>query len=133
MSKRLLLSFAAALLVSLSPCPLVPLSAEGADWPQFLGPKRDGHSPETGLVRSFPKKGPPVVWEKKVGAGFAGPVVASGRLILFHRVGDKDTVECLNSNSGKPLWTFSYETQYRDRLGKGDGPRSTPLVAGKHV
>src|SRR5262249_33810392 len=88
---------------------------------------------ETGLLRSFAKKGPPVVWEREVGDGFSGPVVAGDRLVLFHRVGDKDLVECLDAATGKPRWTFSYATQYQDRLGKGDGPRSTPLVAGQRV
>ena len=108
-------------------------AASAADWPQFLGPMRNGHSPETGLLHSLPKKGPPVVWSRNVGAGYSGPVVVGKRLILFHRVGDEDRVECLEAATGKPLWKFSYATEYRDRLGKGDGPRSTPLVAGKHV
>jgi outer membrane protein assembly factor BamB len=103
------------------------------DWPQFLGPTRDAHSAETGLVRSFPKKGPAVVWEKEVGDGYSGPVVVGGRLVLFHRVGDEDVVECLEAATGKQKWKFTYETSYRDRLGKGDGPRSTPLIAGKHI
>jgi outer membrane protein assembly factor BamB len=112
---------------------LVVAPVFAADWPQFLGPSRNGHSTETGLARSFPKKGPPVVWEREVGEGYSGPVVAGGRLILFHRVGDEDLVECLDAATGKPIWKFAYATEYSDRLGKGDGPRSTPLVAGKRV
>src|SRR4051812_10669384 len=108
-------------------------AAAAADWPQFLGPARDAHSAEKGLVRSFPKKGPAVVWDREVGDGYSGPVVAGGRLILFHRVGDEDLVECLHAVTGKRQWQFSYETSYRDKLGKGDGPRSTPLIAGKRV
>jgi len=108
-------------------------AASAADWPQFLGPTRNGHSPETGLLHSLPKKGPPVVWSRDVGAGYSGPVVVGKRLILFHRVDNEDRVECLEAATGKPLWKFSYATAYRDRLGKGDGPRSTPLIAGKHV
>src|SRR5262245_55467515 len=110
---------------------LVP--ARAADWPQFLGLTRDAHSPETGLTRSFPKKGTPVVWDKDVGEGYSGPVVAGTRLILFHRIGDEDVVECLDAATGKRKWKFAYETSYRDRLAKGDGPRSTPLIAGKRV
>jgi outer membrane protein assembly factor BamB len=108
-------------------------AARSADWPQFLGPSRNGLSPETGLLHSLPKKGPPAVWSRDVGDGYSGPVVAGRRLILFHRVGDKDLVECLDATNGKSRWKFSYATNYRDRLGKGDGPRSTPLIAGKHV
>src|SRR5207248_2078780 len=100
------------------------------DWPQWLGANRDGHSRESGLVKTWSDKGPPVVWEQKVGEGFSGPVVASGRLILFHRVGDKEVLDSLDALTGKPQWTFDYPTGYRDDFGKGDGPRATPTVSG---
>src|SRR5262249_5132937 len=104
-----------------------------ADWPQFLGPARDAHSTEKGLIHSFPKKGPAVVWEKEVGDGYSGPVVAGGRVVLCHRSGEVDVAECLAAATGKQKWKFAYETSYADRLGKGDGPRSTPLIAGKRI
>jgi outer membrane protein assembly factor BamB len=107
--------------------------ATAADWPQFLGPDRNGISKETGLVDSFPKSGPPLVWKKEIGEGFSGPAVAGQRLILFHRVGNEEVVECLNAGTGKDVWKFAYPTNYQDQLGKGDGPRSTPVIAGKNV
>src|SRR5947208_16910044 len=72
-----------------------------ADWPQFLGPTRDAHSPETGLVRPFPKKGPAVLWQKEDGEGYSGPVVAGRRLILYQRVGDDDVDDYLDPATGK--------------------------------
>jgi outer membrane protein assembly factor BamB len=107
--------------------------AGGADWPQFLGPTRDGVSPETGLAIQWPEKGPPVVWEKEVGPGYSGPVVAGRWLVLFHRVGDSEVVECLDAATGKGRWRSASPTGYSDDYGKGDGPRSTPLVAGGRV
>ena len=74
------------------------------DWPQLLGPMRNGISPETNLAVSGPKEGPPVVWQKKVGEGFSGPVVAEGKLILFHRPGNVEAVECLDARTGKARW-----------------------------
>jgi outer membrane protein assembly factor BamB len=112
---------------------LVTGVSPAADWPQFRGPDRSGISPETGLPSAWPREGPPLIWEKKVGPGYSGPVVAGGRLILFHRVGDKEVVECLDAGSGKGRWQFSYPTAYVDDFGKGDGPRSTPVVAGNRV
>jgi outer membrane protein assembly factor BamB len=103
------------------------------DWPQFLGPRRDGTSTETGLLQAWPKDGPPVLWQKEVGEGFSGPVVAGDRLILFHRVENNEVVECLDAATGKPRWKFAYPTAYEDALGKGDGPRSTPVIAGQRV
>jgi outer membrane protein assembly factor BamB len=104
-----------------------------ADWPQFLGPERDGVSKETGLLQTFPKSGPTVVWEKKLGDGYSGPVVAGERVIVFSRQDDSEVVECLEAASGKPKWKFSYPTRYSDSYGKGDGPRSTPVIAGNRV
>jgi outer membrane protein assembly factor BamB len=109
------------------------VSLPAADWPQFLGPTRNGVSAETGLAKSWPEKGPPVLWEHEVGEGYGGPVVAGGTLVIFHRVGDEEVVEGLDAASGKPRWKFAYATKYSDQYGKGDGPRSTPLVAGGKV
>jgi outer membrane protein assembly factor BamB len=105
----------------------------GADWPQFLGPTRNGVSTETGLLQSWPAKGPPLLWERPVGEGFSGPVVAGDRLVLFHRVGGDEVVECLDPATGKPRWKFDYACAYRDPFRKGNGPRSTPVITGDHV
>jgi outer membrane protein assembly factor BamB len=109
--------------------------AAAADWPQFRGPQRNGISDETGLLTTLPRGGPPVLWQKAVGAGLSGPVVAGERLILHHRVGDEEVVVCLNAATGAELWKFAYPTVYQDDLGvPGDvGPRSTPAIAGKYV
>src|SRR5439155_19996597 len=93
---------ALALLLGLSSCLFVSfVDLFAADWPQWLGPNRDGVSAETGLVKSWPENVPPVVWEKTVGEGFSGPVVAGARLSVFHRVGDKEVVDCLDALTGK--------------------------------
>ncbi len=105
---------------------LSPLCAD--DWPQLLGPQRDGVSKETGLLASWNKDGPPRLWSKVVGEGFSGPVIAGDRLVLFHRVDNEEVVECLNAETGKPIWKQGYATSYEDQLGKGNGPRSTPVV-----
>jgi outer membrane protein assembly factor BamB len=105
------------------------LALPAADWPQFLGPHRDGRSAETGLNWNWPKEGPPVAWKIGVGSGWAGPVVAGDRLIVFHRVGDEEVVACLDPATGKEKWASKYRTRYRDDFMFDDGPRATPLVA----
>jgi len=55
------------------------------DWPQWLGPGRDAVWRETGIVEKFPTNGPPVRWRTAIGGGFAGPVVASGRVYVADR------------------------------------------------
>jgi outer membrane protein assembly factor BamB len=111
----------------------VAAAASAADWPQIHGPARDATSAETGLLKTWPDDGPPLVWSRAVGEGYSGPVVAGGKLILFHRLGDNEVVECLDAEKGKPLWKFPYPTAYEDEYGKGNGPRSTPVIAGKYV
>ncbi|HMP04225.1 MAG TPA: pyrrolo-quinoline quinone, partial [Gemmatales bacterium] len=51
---------------------------QAADWPQWMGPQRDGIWRETGLVASFPAEGPKVLWRQPVGIGYTGPAVADG-------------------------------------------------------
>jgi outer membrane protein assembly factor BamB len=103
------------------------------DWPQFLGPARDGVYSGSDLSTAWPKDGPPILWQRKVGQGFSGPAVASGKLILFHRIDDKETIECLDASTGKTLWTFDYPTAYRDDFGFDEGPRATPAISDSHV
>jgi outer membrane protein assembly factor BamB len=108
-------------------------SAFAQDWPQFLGPGRNGVYPGTDLAAKWTPSGPPVVWKKQVGAGFSSPVVAEGRLILFHRTGNKEVVEALDAATGRAVWSFDYPTQYRDDFGFDEGPRATPAIADGRV
>jgi outer membrane protein assembly factor BamB len=112
---------------------LWPLAAQCSDWPQFLGPTRNGVYPGNDLAETWPAEGPPVVWKRSVGQGFSGPVVAGHKLILFHRVNDRETVECLDAATGKNLWLFDYPTTYRDDFGFDAGPRATPGIADGRV
>jgi outer membrane protein assembly factor BamB len=111
----------------------VALLTRAQDWPQFLGPTRNGVYPGNDLAETWPKEGPPVVWQKKVGEGFSGLVVALDKLILFHRIDDKETVECLEAKTGKAIWSFDYPTSYRDDFGFDEGPRATPAIADGRV
>ena len=100
-----------------------------ADWPQFLGPTRNGTYAGPPLSETWGPSGPKVVWRKQVGQGFAGPAVVGGRLILFHRVGNEEVVEALDAATGNPIWRYAYPTNYRDDFGFDEGPRAVPVVA----
>src|SRR5687768_4308853 len=106
---------------------VVRLSAE--DWPQFLGPERNGVYRGPALSEMWGPQGPRVVWRKNVGSGFSGPIVAQGRVILFHRVGSEEVVEALDPRTGNSQWRFAYATSYRDDFGFDEGPRAVPVVA----
>ena len=59
-----------------------------ADWPQYRGQQRDGHSSETGLLRQWPAGGPKLLWQvNNVGSGFSTPSVAGGRIYLLGNEG----------------------------------------------
>lgn len=115
-----------ALLVTFSVATLV-----AADWPGYLGPKRDGTSAEKGLLRAWPAEGPKVLWTAAVGIGYGGAAVSGGKIYLLDRddaVGDR--LRCLDLASGKELWSFAYSAP-----GRYDHPgsRATPMVDGDHV
>jgi outer membrane protein assembly factor BamB len=99
------------------------------DWPQFLGPSRNGVYVGAPLNEKWPTTGPRVIWRKKVGQGLSGPVVAGKRLILFHRVDDREVVESFDALTGAPQWRHAYPTTYRDDFGFDEGPRAVPVVA----
>ena len=114
------------------PKPLSP-KAVSEDWKDFLGPTRNAISRETHLIREFGEDGPDAVWEVKKGEGYAAPAVIGERVILFHRVGDEEIVECLQSETGNRFWKQSYKTNYTDRYGFGNGPRCQPISDGEFV
>lgn len=101
-----------------------------ADWPQFLGPSRNGivAADEPALPEVLPIDLKPL-WEKTAGAGFAGPVVSGGKVILFHREGGDMTTEALDVGTGRVIWRTTYVTDYVDSFGFDNGPRAVPAVA----
>src|SRR5262245_45944207 len=117
-----------AVLLTIAVAVAIPIGA--ADWPQFLGPERNGVYRGPALADTWPASGPRVVWRKTVGQGFAGPAVAGKQLILFHRVGNEEVVESLDAATGMPQWRFAYPTKYRDQFGFDEGPRAVPVVTG---
>src|SRR5437773_4069767 len=67
-------------------------AARGDDWPQWLGPRRDGVWRETGIVEKFPAGGPKVLWRQPCGPGYSSPSVADGKLYLSEFVPDEGEV-----------------------------------------
>lgn len=101
------------------------------DWPQWRGPHRDGVSSETDLLTVWPDGGPKLLWEQKTGEGYSTVVVAKGRVFTMFQEQTNETVVCWDESTGKEHWRFSYPARYTNQY--GDGPRSTPTVAGDFV
>ena len=135
MTAQLLLASLLALTAPAAPVPATPAGA----WPQWLGPNRDGKSPETGLLRGFPGDGPKLAWQVTepdvVGTGYGCPAVVDGKVYLVGADGAKKTagewVVCLAEADGKPVWKMPLATSKGTFLDQwGGGPRCTPAVDG---
>ena len=110
------------------------------DWPQWNGPNRDGSVPQQNLLTTVPEKGLEVLWRKPVSFGYAGPVIADGKVFLLdynkksgdiiNNPGKRDEltgderVRCYSEDKGKLLWEYSYNRPYS--VSYGGGPRATP-------
>jgi outer membrane protein assembly factor BamB len=114
------------------------------DWPQWLGPQRDAVWRESGIIARFPTNGPPVRWRASIGGGYAGPVVANGRVYVADRrlaqgtsnpadpfdrgvIRGGERVLCLSEADGQVLWKHEYECPYT--ISYPAGPRVAPLVS----
>jgi outer membrane protein assembly factor BamB len=98
------------------------------DWPQILGPNRNGISTDEQLADSFPAGGPTPVWEAKIGSGAAGVAVVGGSVVLFHRVADEDTLSAYAAGTGKPLWSQGFKTDFQPQVGTENGPLAMPTI-----
>ena len=109
-----------------------PVETGGTDWPQWRGPNRNGVSPETDLLSTWPEDGLKVQWSQPTGDGYAGVAIAGGRAVTMVQAGEDEAVVCWDAASGNELWRFKYAAHFRHHQ-FGDGPRSTPAIAGEHV
>ena len=101
------------------------------DWPQYLGPDRNGVSAQKGILRSWPEQGPEILWTVNLGIGFGGPVVKDGKVYLLDRddqTGDK--LKCYDLSDGKELWSFGYEAPGSVMF---PGSRSVPALDGNRI
>ncbi len=118
------------------------------DWPQWLGPERDGVWRETGIIEQFPASGPVIRWRTPIGGGYAGPAVSAGKVYVTDkqlpkgasdaddpfargRQPAKERVLCLDEQDGSVLWQHEYDCEYT--VSYPAGPRTTPVVDGDAV
>lgn len=111
---------------------VVPCSLP-ADWPRFLGPSNDLRPEQRDAERLGPQASLSKVWEFEKGKGWATPIVVRGSVLIFHRLGTEEVLDCLDASNGNAKWRYSYESPYTDRFGASDGVRSSPVVAGERV
>jgi len=122
---------------------LVSATLHADDWPQWLGPQRDGVWRETGIVDAFPGGGLKVLWRTKIGGGYTGPAIANGKVYLMDRqvaeksvapgnafsrgvIAGTERVLCLDAETGVQNWEHRYDCTYT--MSYSTGPRCTPVV-----
>jgi outer membrane protein assembly factor BamB len=107
---------------------LVATAAQAADWPQFLGPNRNGISAETGLIETWPADGPKEVWRVPGGVGMSGLAIKEGKLLTLVQREGQQWVVAHDAKTGKELWQSPLGSEYENQM--GNGPRATPTIAG---
>ena len=105
-------------------------TVHAGDWPQILGPNRTGIAdPDEKLASQWPETGPPEVWRRPVGSGYAGIAVVDGVAFVFHRIDNREITEALDAKTGTVIWKTEHPTRFRPQVGGGDGPLCTPTVS----
>jgi outer membrane protein assembly factor BamB len=104
-------------------------------WPQWRGPDRSAVSMESGLLQTWPAKGPALAWKATgLGDGVASVAVAGGRVFTLGKLGEHEHVTALDEVSGKKRWAVPIGTAM-----KGESPlmrwlsQRTPTVDGDQL
>ncbi|MBL8900652.1 MAG: PQQ-like beta-propeller repeat protein [Planctomycetes bacterium] len=122
------MSFSIALTFSLS---CAALFGDGADWPCWRGPQRDGISRET---RWSDRGAEQPLWSKQVGLGYSNVSIARGRLFTFGFDEERsvDVLYALDAATGAELWRHEHPAKKWDNMHAG-GTLTTPIVEGERV
>lgn len=98
-----------------------------AEWPQILGPQRDGVATAQPFRQDLPSP-LPISWIHNLGQGYAGPAVADDIVYVFHRLDDQERLEALDLDSGKQIWKADFPATYQGGVNPDQGPRCVPIV-----
>jgi len=107
-----------------------PAAAIAADWPCWRGPQRNGQSPDTGLLKTWPAGGPKLLWKvETLGSGFSTVSGAGGTIYASGDASGNLCVFAFDMN-GKEKWKVSPDKAWtRDH----PGSRSTPTIDGDRL
>ena len=98
--------------------------ALAGDWPHWLGPASNGSSPETGLLTTWPEKGPKVLWKIPGGDGYSSIAIKDGKAFTLVQRDGQELAIALDAAKGDELWKTPLGPGFKNNF--GNGPRSTP-------
>ena len=105
--------------------------ALAADWPQFLGPNRNGISDEKGLLTVWPSAGPKEVWRIDGGVGMSALTISDGKLVTLVQRSGKQFAVAIDAKTSQPVWQTEVAPAYKNQM--GDGPRAAPAISDGRV
>lgn len=99
-----------------------------ADWPEILGPNRNGHTRTNVDFRDHGETPPKLKWELDAGQGYAGAAILGGQVALFQREDSQDIVRLVSLADGTELWRTSFSATYQRGIDSDTGPRCVPQI-----
>ncbi len=125
---------AAALPETLAPADLVPTIAEPrqSDYPQFLGPSRDGMVDTVAIDPDWDANPPEIAWQQTIGDGWSAFAVQGDMAVTMEQRDQEEWVSAYNVLDGSLLWKYVIAARHTNVMG-GTGPRSTPTISNNRV
>jgi len=100
-------------------------------WPQHMGPNRDGSVAAPGLFDG--EIALAELWTVPLGSGYSGVLVGDGKVYTMHVAGAMDALSCFDAATGKMLWSHTYGPSF-PKIGSSEpGPLSTPVLDGNRI
>ena len=106
---------------------LIAAAAVAADWPQWMGPDRNGAVSAPGL---FGGGGPvelELAWRRQLGGGYSSVSVSDGRAYTLASGEDADTLVAFDATDGAELWRYRLDAAGIEKAS------STPAVGDGRV
>ena len=104
----------------------------GKDYPQFLGPHRNGTVQGIKLARDWSKRPPQLLWRQPISAGWSAFAVVGSSAVTQEQRGEYEMVVCYDLHSGQERWSHSDRDRY-EATPAGVGPRATPTIVEDRV
>jgi outer membrane protein assembly factor BamB len=108
------------------------LVAASGDWPEFRGPRRDGHLLGVSLDADWTAQPPRELWRRRVGPGWSSIAVVADRGYTQEQRGEKEAVVCFDIGTGREIWSHEDEVRFSEVV-SGAGPRATPTFHGGRI